>query len=308
MTEAIFTLAVISGIIGYLIYQKKKQGNRRDYSLGLKAAQEIQQLVRNKKFGQAESQFRRQDLNDISQIVDHLALSMKEEELKEWKMSGQSDLSALCLGVFYLHMAWIERSHKLAKNVSDKSVEAFFHYLTLCEQTFDEISSDSDWKPELESRLIRLYMSTGDTDLAVESFHRVNQQHPDLIWPYLRYAELIQPKWGGTVESVMAFYKSLPDDFLIHSLVELKLINDSIVIEENYFSKYTSDITGFAGQKIAEIDNALNSIELQSIHKWMLYNYLQVVAFEVNNKRLRNKYTKLKGDHETIYPFGLLKG
>lgn len=307
MTEAIFTIAVIIGIIGYLIYQKKKQGNRRDYSLGLKAAQEIQQLVRNKEFDRAESEFSKQDLNDISQIVDHLSLSMEENELKTWKESMNSDLSSLCLGVFYLHMAWIERSHKLAKNVSDKGVEGFFHYLTLCEDTFEYISEDSEWKPELDSRLIRLYMSTGDMDLAIDTFHRVNQQHPDFIWPYLRYAELIQPKWDGTIENVMAFYDSLPDDFLIHSLVELKLINDSIVIEENYFSKYTSDITEFASKKIAEIDNALNSIELQSIHKWMLYNYLQVVAFEVNNKRLRNKYTKLKGDHETIYPYGLVK-
>lgn len=307
MTEAIFTWAVIIGIVGYLIYQKKKRGNRRDYSLGLKAAQEIRQSVRNKDYTKAENQFSTQDLNDTSQIVDHLALSMKEEELKAWGVSENSDISALCLGVFYLHMAWIERSHKLAKNVSGESADAFSHYLTLCERTFDEISVDSQWKPELESRLIRLYMSTGDMDLAMESFHRVNQQHPDFIWPYLHYAELIQPKWGGTIENVMAFYDSLPDDFLIHSLVELKLINDAIVIEENYFSKYTHDITDFASQKTDEIDNALNSIRLQSIHKYILYNYLEALTFQTGNERLRKKYTKLKGDHETIYPYGLMK-
>ncbi len=307
MTEAIFTWAVIIGIVGYLIYQKKKRRNRRDYSLGLKAAQEIQQSVRNKDYTKAENQFSTQDLNDASQIVDHLALYMKEEELKAWRVSENNDLSALCLGVFYLHMAWIKRSHKLAKNVSGESVDAFFHYLTLCEQTFDEISVDSEWKPELESRLIRLHMSTGDMDLAMESFYRVNQEHPDFIWPYLHYAELIQPKWGGTIENVMAFYDNLRDDFLIHSLVELKLINDAIVIEENYFSKYTHDITDFASQKTDEIDNALNSIKLQSVHKYILYNYMEALTFQTDNERLLKKYTKLKGDHETIYPYGLVK-
>lgn len=307
MGEATITwIVIILIIIGLRYFLKKKKTYRRDYSLGLKVAEEVQNLVKNKSYDKIEEIVKNQNINDITQIIDHLALSLKENELLNWNELKKSDLSKLTLGVFYLHLAWIARSHKLAKNVSSKKAEDFYDYLQLCELTFESISTNSLYEPELESRKIRLYMSLGDDSIASEYFHNISKKHPDFIWPFIHYSELVQPKWGGNIETLEKFYENLPDNFLIHSIVELKLILDSTIMNDNYFKKYNNNINDFAQKKVIRIDAELNSGNINSIHKYILYNYMESVTENVKLKDLRKKYQKLMDNNYTIYPYGLL--
>ncbi|MBO9703484.1 MAG: hypothetical protein J7604_24970 [Sporocytophaga sp.] len=307
MGEALITWGIIiSIIIGLRYFFKKKKGYRRQYSLGLIAAEEVQKLIKNKAYSEAEKKIQNQSLNDITQIIDHLSLSLNEDELLKWDESENSDISKLTLGVFYLHLAWITRSHKLAKDVSQKDAEGFYDYLDLCEKTFESISADSFYRPELESRNIRLYMSLGDNSIASYFFDTVTKKHPDFIWPYIHYAELIQPKWGGAIEDLERFYESLPDNFLIRSIVELKLILDSNIMSDNYFVKYNNNINEFARQKVIKIDAELNLNSVSSIHKYILYNYMVAISEDLKLNDLSKKYQKLVDGKYTIYPYGLV--
>ncbi|WP_028980431.1 hypothetical protein [Sporocytophaga myxococcoides] len=307
MGEALITWGIIiSIIIGIRYFFKKKKGYRRQYSLGLKVAEEVQRLIKNKDYSEAGKKIQSQNLNDITQIIDHLSLSLNEDELLKWDESEDSDISKITLGVFYLHLAWITRSHKLAKDVSQKDAEGFFDYLDICEKTFESVSADSFYKPELDSRNIRLYMSLGDNSKASDFFKTVTKNHPDFIWPYIHYSELIQPKWGGAIEDLDKFYESLPDNLLIHSIVELKLILDSIIMNDNYFIKYNDNISEFAREKVIKIDKELNSNNVSSIHKYILYNYMAAISENLKLNDLSKKYQKLVDGKYTIYPYGLL--
>lgn len=295
----------ISLVIRYFF--KKKKGDRREYSLGLKAAQEVQVLIKNKDYNAAEKKVENQKLNDITQIIDHLSLSLKEDELLKWEELKKNDLSKLTLGVFYLHLAWITRSHKLAKNISQKQTQGFYDYLQLCETFFESISTDSFYGPEVMSRKIRLYMSLGNDFLATQYFNKLSENQPSFIWPYIHYSELIQPKWGGTIKDLEDFYQNLPSDFLIHSIVELKLILDSTIMSDNYFRKYCKDINEFAREKVLKIDSQFNFNQVNSIHKYILFNYMAVLSQDLGIRDLKEKYEKLMDNNYTIYPYGLLK-
>lgn len=287
-------------------YLKKNKSYRREYSLGLKIAEEIQALVLKDSFNKAEDLLKNQEANDITQIIDHLALSVKKEQLLAWEASENSDFSKLTLGVFYLHEAWIVRSHKLADEVSDDKAESFFDYLNLSETTLDLIPENSICNAEVNSRRVRLYMSLSDKETATEYFKKSSQNHPDLIFSYIHYAELIQPKWGGTIEEVEIFYESLPNKFLVKSIVQLKLILDAIVIDDNYFTKYNEDLNDFAIQKVLEIDEKLASINLTSIHRFVLFNYMEAISNNLGRKDIRKKYVSLMEGNYTIYPYGLI--
>jgi hypothetical protein len=294
-------------ILGLSSLFKKKKSDRRNYSLGLQSAEDIQVHVHKTEFDKAESKLKDQSLNDCTQIIDHLALSLEEPTLLAWNEATKSDFSKLSLGVFYLHKAWIARSHQFANTVSENDAVSFHDYLELCETVFDTISENATCLAELNSRKIRLYMGLGNEELAAECFKTVSEANPELIWPYIHYAEIIQPKWGGSFEVVEKFYKNLPDDFLIHSIVELKLIHDSILMEDNYFEKFNTNILTFANQKLTEIDEKLDHHVPDSIHKYILFNYMVAVCAHYSEKLLGAKYQKLMGDNFTLYPNGVLK-
>lgn len=307
MLGALITgIVIISVVIVTRNSLKKQQEYRRDYSLGLRAAKEVQKLIKKKRYLEAEEKVKEQSLNDVTQIIDHLSLSLKKNELLSWNESRESDLSKLTLGVFYLHMAWITRGHQRAKNVSNEQFEGFFEYLNLCKEMFETISIKSFYNPEVESRRIRLYMSLEDYSLATECFTSLSKNYPDFIWPFIHYCELIQPKWGGEIENVEKLYESLPDDFLIRSIVELKLINDSIVMNDNYFRKYNDDIYEYARERVINIDAEYNTNEVNSIHRYILFNYMEGVSDDAGVKKLKKKYEKLMDGNFTIYPYGLL--
>lgn len=294
-------------IVGLFKFFKRKKDFRRDYTLGLKVAEEIQIYIKHKNYSTAEQKTQRQDLNNITQIIDHLSLSLSENELLSWNESSKSDLSKLALGTFYLHLAWITRSHKLAKNVSKNQAKGFFDYLQVSEDIYESISTDSPYNPEAESRKIRLYMSLGNMALATNYYNNLYNNLPEFIWPYIHYSELIQPKWGGTIENLEIFYESLPKDFLIHSIVELKLILDSTIMNDNYFRKYNSDIKEFARQKLIQIDEEYDKIQISSIHRYIFFNYMEALSDTLKLKSLKSKYKTLMDGNYTIYPYGLIK-
>lgn len=298
--------AVIGVVVGAWLVLRKKDDNRRDYSLGLPIAKEIQSLIKKKKYDLAEQKVKKQNLNDITQIVDHLALSLNEKEILKWNETSNNDFSVLALGTFYLHSAWIARSHAQGEDVSEKRAAQFFEYLQLSDNTFEKIPDNSFFQPELCARRIRLYMSFSDEELATENFKKISTEHPELIWPYIHYAEMIQPKWGGEISKIERFVDELPQDFLIQSIVQLKLIFDSIVIEDNYFKAQNNSIDTYAKEKLLAIDETLNSTEISSIHKFILYNYMEQTADCLNLKKLKSKYRKMAKDHYTIYPYGLV--
>lgn len=87
-------------------------------------------------------------------------------------------------------------------------------------------------------------------------------------------------------------------------MVRLKLVSDSMLLEDNYFDDRTENIREFALESIRAIDEALESQNPASIHRYVLYNYMEAVAGTLNEKELRKKYISLVDGNQTIYPYG----
>lgn len=307
MNTILFLLVVVLIVVVFVLRKKKsKTLYRRDYSLGLGIAKEVENLIKKGTYTEVESKVGSQSLNDISQIVDHLALSLTEEEILQWKESQKSDFSNLVLGTFYLHMAWIIRSHGLAANVTNNQAMGFFEHLDLSQETFNKISKDSKYNSEVESRKIRLYMSLGDNESASTTFFKLSKDQPEFLWPFIHYAELIQPKWGGSVDDIEKLYESLPDNLLVRSIVILKLVLDATTMDDNYFAKYNADINAFASEKLTQFDTEYDKQGIDSVHRFVFYNYMAAVADKTKSSKLQKKYVGLMKGNYTIYPYGLV--
>lgn len=301
-------LLAVLALGGFYFFKRKNKNKtfKKDYHFGLPSAIQAGKALQAKKYDEVNQILASAELNDRSQIVDHLALSSDEKELQAWMEASNNDESKLILGTYYLHQAWVARSHAYAENVSEANANRFFELLQQSQFMFERMDDSETYEAEQWSRRIRLNMSQEEPEFARDLFESVSQKYPTLVWPYIHYAELIQPKWVGSVEEVEAFYAQLPSDFLIHSIIELKLLVDGLQMGENYFSKQNEDLMALAGQRLVEIDAAINSQRLDSVHKYILFGYMERLSDSVGNPALREKYLKRIQTNFALYPYGLM--
>ncbi len=308
------TIALLIFIAAALIFAGKKfydwfNDHSVDYAFGLKEAIDIRKRLKNKQYAEAEALIAKLNADNLTQVVDCVTLSLEEEQLLEWDRRAQNkNISHLFLGVYYNHQAWLARSYGFAKDVSAAQRLGFHEYQEKSREMLMLVEDSSLLGIETDARLIRYFMGNGELGQSRKYFKKVMKQDSDNLWAHLRYAEVIQPKWGGNLDLIADLRKLVASKRpLIRQVVELKLLSDSFTISQNYSGGTMEELAAEAAQKILEIDKEVSTHPPNSIHKYVVYNYLYAVAGDLGNSRMEHKYLNKMNDYYTLYPFGIMK-
>ncbi len=288
--------------------EKEKTISKTDYSFGLKEAKQIKKELRNQDYIKVDTLIGRLSSDNVSHVVDYLALNSGEEQLKKWNSeSNTSNSSLLVLGVFYAHKGWAIRGNSYAFDVNEDDAFSFVDYQNQALKLLSQIKNNKVLIAEAYSRLIRIHMGLGNNEKGKEAFEKCIELDPLKVWAYVHRLETIQPKWGGTLEETISFKLLLPDSDLIKQIVDLKILIDSFISGDNLMSHDAIDLKKEGAIIIKRIDEELSSNPHESILKFMIYNYMVGVSQEIENKNLLNKYFQKMKDHYTLYPFGIME-
>lgn len=297
-------------IIVFLVMQKSNKtkyfGKIVDYSFGLSAAKAVRKHLLDQDFEMAEVILEKMSANDLTQTLDYIGLVIEKPLLMRWlKNNHNKDFPYLALGVYFIHEAWKIRSHAVAKEVADEQREGFLEFQKKALKAFLSMDKNSLLMPEVNARLIRVYMGLGEQTALRECFFSAIESNPDLVWAYLHYCEAIEPKWGGNEILIQEMMDLLPDNLLIKQIIELKIINDSIVFNANFFGGSFELLIQRAHHALVRIDKEISKKEPRSIHRYVLYGYMMTIAEALKNKEAQKKYMNKVGNYLALYPFGI---
>lgn len=307
MKAAVISIVILIALIIVVIKWFKKKP-KVDYSFNDTTIQNINKPILNNEFSKTESEIYRLSSDMLTQTIDYIALNTKEKTLEKWlNNSAVKEVPTLILGVHYLHQAWLSRGHSKIDKVSKQGIDGFEFYQNKAFEKLQEINFDSKLSTEAYTRLIRAHMGYGQVEEAREYFYKAIEKDTDKLWAYIAYSEVIQPKWGGNTELIHELLNNLPQRRLIQQIVELKLVHDSLQSEENYFEGSMEDLKKRATKLLNTIDNELLKKDEMSIHRFVLFGYMFMLANDINQKAISAKYFKKMNNHFTLYPFGLMK-
>ena len=279
-----------------------------NYAFGRKDIEVIGLFISNKKYEQAEIMLSQFNSDDLTQAIDHVALTLSEKQLNNYyENSNKSAFPSLILGAWYLHNAWKVRSNKVASELSTKQFESYIENLRLAGPLLQAAINESWLASEAHSRLIRVSMGLGYSDAVEEHYRASIKENPEHLWTYIHYSEAIQPKWGGSVEQVQNLINALPSNYLIRTTLRLKLVYDSYISDENYFnlSDDPEEVNKFVADVVGAIDAELNANPPESIQRFVLYGYMYLMT-QFIDKTIQKKYKKLIGNNYSLYPFGIM--
>jgi len=247
---------------------------------------------------------------DLPYALDHIAQISNEKAILNI-LNTDSDKPAVSLiaGVWYLHHAWKYRGFDIVENLSSKKIQKFSDWNSMAEAHLMEAAKGSWTAVEANVRLIRCLMSEyGGGERARTSFSLLEKKGVLHIYAYLNYAELIQPKWGGSVDEVRRFAAHLPKDKMIASAVRLKLLLDGIQSSVNYLDDTEVKVTeSQIIKEITEAEKVLEYVNPQDIDRYVIYGYIYLLTGYLGDKLKHKKYRKLISENYTIYPFGIMK-
>lgn len=291
-------------------YKIKNYQQNKHYTLGLEEAVRAKQLLSKNRFSDLEQLILNLDTDNLTLVIDSLALSSKVTSLDSYLDKVQNkDTANLLLGTHYLHEAWKARSHSYARNVSQKQIELFYHYQYLARQQLEAIFPlNSLVSIEAQARLIRTKMGDSDFEAAQNHYRFVMSQSPDHLWAHLHYCEIIQPKWGGNLDLIHEFILELKQKRpIIQYVAELKLIMDSFILNQNYFGGNLFQLQRLALSRLEVIDKEVSQNPHNSIHRYIIYNYLYLIADTLNQNWISIKSCKKMQGFRTLYPFGVIR-
>jgi len=278
-----------------------------DYSFGNDVIKRSKELLEKGEFEKAKDEFFLMNSDLLTQAIDCICLNGEEETLLKWQtFNPDLELPKLFLGAFYLHQAWISRGYQKGYELNDSQVLGFVEYLGEAERYLSKIKSSPSIILEAKSRLIRVYMGQSKYEKAEEAFEYCFDQNPEHTWSYLHLIELIQPKWGGSTALVKSYLDRFSPNSLQYRISSLKLIWDSFTWENNVFGGSMIELNDFAFETAKGIHEEIKVKPPKSIHKFVLFNYMEVIFQELGYQDLAKHYEKLRANYLTLYPYGIV--
>lgn len=290
--------------------QSKKPISKFDYTFGFKNINKIKNKLEKKEFIKAETLIQKLSSDELTTLFDCVTLNLTEKLITDWNEKlNSSDYSKMALAVYYSHKGWNVRGNSYASDVSIENHLSFDEYQTKAKEILEKINSKNQKiLEEKYSRLVRIYMSLGETEKEDLVYEKCKSIDSNKVWLYIHRLESVQPKWDGSLSKLNTFLKQIPENLTIKIIVKLKLVTDSYVIGENYFENEDKSIKQKIKEIIISIDKELdNNSSISSINKFIIYGYLTSLSQEINETRLLYKYFPKMKEIYTLYPFGIMK-
>ncbi len=303
----------ISILAGRFIYHFLKERNAdissskfEAYTMNSQHLKDIKALLEQKKYNLVELEISNLSADKLSQLADYIGLFFQETDFEDWlNNSTNSNIPHLFLGVHYDFLGWQARSHQRASEVSHNQAVSFHEYQNKARRQYNKVDENSPFMTEVHSRLIRIYKSLGQRQLAMSHFQHAIAANPNHLAAYANCSEMVQPKWGGSYDSINNLLNDLPDNQLIKQVIRLKLTWDALIMEDNYFGGKVEELPKLAHETIKRIDQELSTQPPQSIQKFIAYIYMFYIAGELNNKKLEQKYYNQMNGAFSIYSHGV---
>lgn len=309
----IFLVLFILSLKGYLAYRwygnyKLKTKYAVDYSFGFDPAKKALKNLIKGKYQEVSSTLPGLSSNEVHLVVEYLSLMQNEKELLAWlEKAEEKNLPNVVLGLYYIDEAWRARSSKLFSELTEKQKSEFGYYLEKVHDHLSKVEDNSYLSGHAFTYLITYYMAFGEVEDATECYSIARQKNPDLLETYVRYANAITPKWGGSLELIQDFLGKLPKIPLIRQVMELRYINASYDDNQNYFGGTIEQLKHRASAALIRIDGELAINPPETTDKYTVYNYMFVVAGKLNDNALMKKYNKLINGYYTITPHGIMR-
>jgi len=204
------------------------------------------------------------------------------------------------LGVFYYNKAWKKRGTKISSKLSTKQTQLFISNLERSIQYFNNVQGLLF--EEAQSRLIAVYNGLGKREMAKQSFILTTKKSKDNLQAFLNYSEVVLPKWGGSHEEFKQFYSQLPNQNWIKKTLQAKEIHDNW---HEFPGSLGLNYPQFTKDFIVDISLSLDKQPFESPHKYILYGYLYMLSYIVNEPIYIKKYKKLLNNNFAIFPYGV---
>ena len=291
------------GFVAYFFYKKSPtfNGSHVDYSFGDIDLQKIKSKIEEGEYTSAEFLIKQLESDDLHQAIDHVTLNGSEEMLLKWKEEDpDSPVVDLCLGVYYMHQGSVSRSNLSIQDITTGPIKSNAEYLHKANDILEKIEiNDETIQAEIYARLIRVAGLTENIEGVNLYFNKCLEIDAKHLWAHIEYAEQIQPKLGGDIKTVETFIDDLTEEPLVNQVIYLKMVWDSVLTNENLFGGSMDDLKKQAKALLYEIDAELNNQPPTSIQRFVVYNYMTVVAEEYGIKALNQKYNKLMNGNFT---------
>ena len=274
----------------------------RDHTLSITELRNILNYVQEGNFQRAEYEFFQLDTEHKTQCLDSLTLQLPPEKVLAWSQKyPQSAMGNFLAGVYYGHEAW----RSSTGGDPEASRKQFLAHLNKAKELLEPFRHASPVSEQACERLIRIYMGLGNREQAYQCFDECRRINPANLWAYLHASELIQPKWGGGPREVFEFLHRLPQERVVRIIVELKLTYDSLASRTDLHGGSGVNLHHDARARVNRIDRELEHTALDSIFRFMAFNYLEILVSTLGMVSLMGKYGPLGRGYEALYPHGI---
>jgi tetratricopeptide (TPR) repeat protein len=273
---------------------------------------ELRRLVVGGNFDEAHSLYEQQHWTAQSLLVEGVGLdSTLKSDLKKWvDARPKSFVAQLFYGAQLTKHAWLSRSAKLAKHVSQSQADLFVGFL---ENAYDHLDVSIELNgrhAETFARMIRVCMGLGADMTETESyFQQAIAVIPEHLNAHVFLANYLNPKWGGSVTEMLSFarlaYENRPNSILIvlplFAMVEEELYYNIIEPKNTLFFQSKARAVG-----LAELFDGYIPASATQLLTPIAYNYFSYLFYNFKDKDRFKKAIAGMDLKLTTYPWSYL--
>lgn len=149
---------------------------------------------------------------EFGQVLQPFALSdlALEDLISAWLKKQPNTWQAhLAAGIYYHHLAWLNRGADYIGNTSAIQVRYMKSYQTKATAYLTRVTVLEPKLSHAWAYLINLAMLTGDSDEIKRLYQQAKRQTPNSFLLHWNYATAISPKWGGSMKALMDFSQQM---------------------------------------------------------------------------------------------------
>ena len=247
---------------------------------------ELMALVKsfkNKDFTAVESNFDSLDDSYRSFGINALGEIDDSSIINQWLQNEpEAPLPLLVKGAQTISKAWKIRGTGTVDSVSSADLATFKNALQEAKNTLLKAKKESnDYTNNINEKLLQLYKAIDVNREEIHStFNESFSNNKEDIGVHINYFVAISEKWGGTKEELEAYFKKMPNDDLLKSIINTMLYNDQIWF---YLPSLSAEDKKAWKQKVRVFIKEVDQLEVDetNLFKYELYRLMATLAYNV---------------------------
>lgn len=283
----------------------------QDPSFGYTEVSRVRSLLKQGDFGAVKSIYKRISSDQRSALIDAICRTEKNAHaLKLWIMTEPDcAVGNLFNGVLWTHTAWVARTGKRAKEVTEQQAQTFFEHLERAFEYLKLSMRDNDADAEPYARMLRVLMGLSETlEIVYEYYDEMIRIDAEHLVGHLFMLNAISSKWLGSQEEMFDFTNKVVSKLNKGSLLYLLV---PAAHTEVWLDKVRDDasVNHFREDHVKhEIRNAYNNSVLSGQLKSsqlrpLIHNYFCFAFCQMGDAKLASTERQAFGKHVSLAPW-----